>query len=496
MQTTTAPRATVGRSTSPGRPRGRRGSAAPVPLVPRLTGALLALLALALLARPAQVRAASAPGNGLALTPYMGWNSTYGSTPLYEQIVLHVADTMVARGLRDAGYRYLWLDATWWDGVRDADGAMVAPPRQWPHGLRYLTDYIHDKGLLAGIYTDAGADGCGGSSQGSGPAAPGGVDHYQQDADSFAAWGFDAVKVDFCGGSIGGLDPRTQFTAFGVALAHNSSHRQLLYNICNPFTPAQGETPLQDSAYWSYTFAPTIANSWRTEFDLGLPDRTPLVTWDDMLRNAISDAAHPEVAGPGHWNDPDYLVPELGMTASEDQTQATLWAMLAAPFMIGSDIRTLSDASIAMLTNRELIALDQDAAGSQGIKLSDTYGEQVWLRSLADPASRAVALLNTSASARAIGVRWQDLGLSGPLRVRDLWSHRDLGVVPSGYAVTLPAHAAALLLVRGAPTTTAAPTGTPSGSSSVSTQSPLPSVSQSPAAGAAADLPTEQRRAR
>ena len=464
----------------------RRGSLAVAPPALRLVGALLTLMTLACLLRPARVRAA----NGLALTPYMGWNSTYGKTPLYEQVVLHVADTLVARGLRDAGYRYLWLDATWWDGARDADGVMIAPPRQWPHGLRYLTNYIHSKGLLAGIYTDAGADGCGGAGQGSGPAVPGGPDHYQQDADAFAAWGFDAVKVDFCGGSIAGLDPRTQFTAFGAALAHNSSHRPLLYNICNPFTPAQGDTPLQDSAYWSYTFAPAIANSWRTEFDLGLPDRTPLVTWDDMLRNANSDAAHPEVAGPGHWNDPDYLVPELGMTPTEDQTQATLWAMLAAPLMIGSDVRTLSDASIAMLTNRELIALDQDAAGAQGIRLSDTNGAQIWLRSLADPSARAVALLNTTGSARAIEVRWQDIGLDGPLRVRDLWAHRDLGVTPSAYAVTLPAHAAALLIVHGGPA------GVPSASPSVSAQSPAPSGSQAPTGSESVDVPAQQRRAR
>src|SRR5262249_11390313 len=141
--------------------------------------------------------AAQALANGLALTPYMGWNSYYGQTPLYEEIVLSVADTIVARGLYDAGYQYVWLDTTWWDGVRDDTGNIVAPVRQWPHGMRFLTDYIHARGLRAGIYTDAGANGCAGDNQGSGPSKPGGKDHYQQDADQFAAWGFDAVKIDY-----------------------------------------------------------------------------------------------------------------------------------------------------------------------------------------------------------------------------------------------------------------------------------------------------------
>ena len=410
---------------------------------------------LALLFCGMALRASTAPSralaldNGLALTPYMGWNSYYGRTLLTEANVFAVTDAMASRGLRAAGYQYVWLDAGWWDGTRDDDGNIVAPADRWPHGLHYVTDYIHAHGLKAGIYTDAGADGCGGPGQGSGPDAPGDPDHYQQDADTFAAWGFDAVKADFCSGRAEGLDPETQFTAFGWALAHNSSGRELLYNICNPFTPATDDTPVDRSAYMSYSFAPAVANSWRTEFDIGLPGDDPQTSWDDLLRNLMGDAAHPEAAGPGHWNDPDYLVPETGMTPTEDQTQVTMWAMLAAPLMIGSDVRNLSDVSIAILTNREVIAVDQDPLGQQGVEVADDNGLQVWARDLATPGTRAVALLNTTDDDQTISVDWQELVLDGPAGVRDLWQHADLGTFADGYSATVPSHGAVLLLVRG-----------------------------------------------
>jgi alpha-galactosidase len=393
--------------------------------------------------------AARALDNGLALTPYMGWNSYYGRTPLTEGTIINVANTMVSRGLRAAGYQYVWLDVTWWDGGRNPRGDIVPPAWQWPHGLRYLTDYVHNLGLKIGIYTDAGADGCGGPRQGSGPAYPGGPNHYQQDANQFAAWGFDAVKIDFCGGHAAGLDPQTQFTAFSTALQRNASRRPLLINIVNPFSAANGNPPLQQSAAWSYTFGPGDGNSWRTETDIGYLKRSQPVQWADLLRNLMADAAHPEAAGPGHWNDPDYLVPESGLTPTEDQTQLTMWAMLAAPLMIGSDVRTLSDASIALLTNPEVIAVDQDRLGQQGVEVAASGGLEVWARNLAVPGMQAVALLNTTGSDQTIPVTWQLLGLQGPASVRDLWAHADLGTFDDGYSATVPSHGAALLLVRG-----------------------------------------------
>ncbi len=451
-----------GRSAAPGRCAGT-AQRVRLPLLVLLAG--LALCAGVVGRAP---RGAAALDNGLALTPYMGWNSYYGDTPLYEEPVLHVADTIVARGLLAAGYQYVWLDVGWWDGGRDAQGGIVPPPRQWPHGMRFLTDYIHAKGLRAGIYTDAGADGCGGDKQGSGPSKPGGGDFYQQDADQFAVWGFDAVKIDFCGGLSAGLDPETQYARFANALSNNAAHRPMLINLCDPFSPNNGDPPLEQSGYWTYTFARTIANSWRTETDLGLLHHDRVLKWSDMLRNLTADAAHPEAAGPGHWNDPDYLAPELGMTAVEDQTQFTMWAMLAAPLIIGNDVRHLSDRAVALLTDPEVIAVDQDPLGKQGVRVLDSYGVEVWTRPLATPGSRAVALLNLRSFTEPVSVSWHDLGIAGAASVRDLWAHADRGSFDSGYTLSVPSHGAALLIV-----TDQAPPSAPA--------VPLPTVTPVPA---------------
>lgn len=179
---------------------------------------LLAALAVVLgagtaVAAPIASPPAYALDNGLARTPYLGWNTYYGvGDDFDEQTIESVADAIVDRGLRDAGYRYVWIDGGWWSGTRGADGAITVDPAQWPHGMRAVADYIHGKGLLAGIYTDAGRGGCGGADQGS-------YGHYQQDVDTFAAWGFDAVKVDFCGGTQLGLDPRTAIVGSDARLS-------------------------------------------------------------------------------------------------------------------------------------------------------------------------------------------------------------------------------------------------------------------------------------
>ncbi len=212
---------------------------------------------------PGSVGARAASGKGkpnpsprLAPTPYMGWNTYYGLGLKYDEAsIVGVVDAIVRRGLNRAGYRYVWLDAGWWSGPRDSQGAIMVDPRQWPHGMKWLADYIHARGLRAGIYTDAGPDGCGrgGASQG------GSFGHYGKDAEQFAAWGYDAVKVDYCGGQKLGVDPARPYRAFARALSRNSSHRQLLLNVCNSRHDRFGYR-------YSYVFAPRIATSWRYPF--------------------------------------------------------------------------------------------------------------------------------------------------------------------------------------------------------------------------------------
>jgi alpha-galactosidase len=354
-----------------------------------------------------------------AAVPYMGWNTYYGVGGIFDQrTILSVARALLDRGLARAGYRIVWLDFGWASGKRDADGQLVVDPRQWPHGLRWLTDWLHRHGLLAGIYTDAGRSGCHGQGVGS-------YGHYQQDADSFATWGFDAVKVDFCGAGQEGFDPRPLYTQFARALAHNSSHRHLLLNVCNFWVPGQinGTRPsYANSAYASYRWAPQIAQSWRTDTDIGFHHD---IQWVNVLRNLDHDAAQPTAAGPGHWNDPDYLGPELGMTGAQARAQFSMWAIVAAPLILGSDPRALSPSTIAMLENREVIAVDQDPMGVQGTVVAQEGDGQVWSKPLAGGAA-AVALLNRGSVPLRMTTTASTVGLASAASytVRDLWAHR------------------------------------------------------------------------
>jgi alpha-galactosidase len=371
---------------------------------------------------------------GEARKPYMGWNSYYGLGLRYDEgTIVSVTDAIVARGLPAVGYRYVWLDAGWWSGPRDATGAIVVDARQWPHGMKWLADYIHAKGLLAGIYTDAGPDGCGraGNLQG------GSFGHYHQDANQFAAWGYDAVKVDYCGARTLGVDPARPYRAFAHALRYNASHRAILLNVCNSRHNRFGYR-------YSHRFAPTIAASWRTGADLGVPQAVP---FSGVLRNLDDNAAHPEAAGPGHWNDPDYLVPELGLSDVEAQTQFTMWVMMAAPLVLGTDVRTMSESAQRVVTNPRAIAIDRDRAGVQGTRIARHGAREVWAKPLAN-GDRAVALLNRGYGLRRISTSAKALGLAPARRYRvlDIWTgHR---AVTSGRIVgTVFTHGAVLLRV-------------------------------------------------
>jgi alpha-galactosidase len=345
-------------------------------------------------------RATVSVDSGLARTPYMGFSTYFPFWAKYnENTIVSQADAMVGRGLRDAGYSYVWIDAGWWFGSRDAHGTITVPRSRWPHGMRWLTDYIHARGLRAGIYTDAGRNGCGGPHRGS-------YGHYQKDANLFARWGFDALKVDFCGGLQMGLTPRLAYGDFSQALRHNSSGRPILLSTCDPFPP----------------FGPTIGNSWRTHSDIGVPGS---VSFTSMLGNLNANAAHPGAAGPGHWNDPDYLVPEQGMSTSEFRAQFTMWSELAAPLMLGTDLATMSAMTATIVTNPEVIAIDQDPAGVQGMRIAQQEAAEIWARPLAN-GDTAVAILNPSDQPVSVTTAATALGLpASPMyHVRDVWAHQ------------------------------------------------------------------------
>lgn len=394
-----------------------------------VSGLATLLVALAIPVSSAKATLAPTP------VPYMGWNTYYGVGGVFnEATVKSVAESLISSGLAQAGYKIVWLDFGWATGARDSNGNLIVDSTQWPDGMSGLTSWLHAQGLLAGIYTDAGTSGCGGQGVGS-------YGHYQQDVDQFANWGFDAIKLDFCGAGQKWLDqapndPRTLYGEFSQAVA--SAPRAMILNVCNFWTPGQinGTAPsYADSSWDSFSWAPAVAQSWRTDTDIGYKGD---IQFQSVLRNLDRDSTpYPSIqaaAGPpgssgigwGHWNDPDYLGPELGMTSTQAQSQFSMWAMVAAPLILGSDPRSLSSTSINMLENPRVIAVDQDSLGAQGWLVSqNSAGQQVWVKPLAGGA-RAVALFNRGSSPQQITSSARAVGLTTASRytLLNVWTNQ------------------------------------------------------------------------
>ena len=377
------------------------------------------LLLLALLVFGVSAVPSTAPlDNGLARTPPMGWNSwNHFGCNVSAQQIRETADAMAASGMRDAGYRYIVIDDCW-QVARDAQGRLVADSARFPDGIRPLADYVHAQGLKFGIYTDAGRKTCQGR--------PGTYGHEVEDARTFAAWGVDYVKEDWCYAD--SLDAPVQYAKFRDAL--RAAGRPVVFSICEwgSFSP------------WEW--GPATGHLWRTTTDIE-------DTWTSMLDNLDISAQHAAAARPGAWNDPDMLeVGNGGMTDAEYRAHFSLWAIVAAPLMAGNDLRTMTPATRDILTNREVIAVDQDSLGVQGtIVQEDPPEHQVWLKPLRD-GSRAVVLLNRSTAPDSITASWWRLRLpTGPALVRDLWAHADLGPFTGKFTALVPPHGAVMVRI-------------------------------------------------
>jgi alpha-galactosidase len=365
--------------------------------------------------------AVSAHATGLAATPYMGWNPFYANEGYGNEATMEaVANSLISTGLQAAGYRIFWLDYGWWSNTasRDSTGQLTVDPTQWPDGMSGFTTWLHQHGFEAGIYTDAGSSGCNGKGVGS-------FGHYQQDADTFVNWGFDAVKVDFCGaGKVlepEGYTPGELYTEFSQAVAG-----RMILNVCNFWTPGQignGLPTEQWSSWDNYQWAPAVSQSWRTDTDVG---SWTGVAFTSVLRNLDQDAtpqAEVQAAGPGHWNDPDYLTPAF-LTSTQAQSEFSMWAMVAAPLILGSDPRNLGQSTIAMLENPRVVAIDQDSLGAQGYLLSQSGSGQVWVKPLAN-GDRAVALFNTGSTTIKIATTARAVGLphTSSYKLWNLWTN-------------------------------------------------------------------------
>ena len=423
-----------------------------ISLVMALTAPLAAGGTPAFAAPAASPSSLPASSSAAGLLPYMGWNTYYGlgGAPT-EAGVKSVTDDLVSSGLRDAGYRIVWIDGNWAAPTpRNTAGELVADPARFPSGLAALVRYIHARGMQAGIYTDAGpyiAGQCGLASYG----------HYRTDVNQFARWGFDALKADWLCGRASGMDPETTYRQLAAAV--QASPRPMMLNICNPVSSDWGGGPYPPEALstWSYTYAPQIAASWRTYTDVGIGDPEPQWEYAWVLRNMDVNAYHPAATSPGHFNDPDYLLPMrplpgggTELTFDESKTQLGMWAMMASPLIIGSDPRTLPADMIGALKNPEIIAVDRDPLVRQGVKVADTSPTtQVWSKTLAGSGQRAVALLNRGDTAASITVDYASVALGGTVRVRDLWTRTNVSGGATSYTATVPAHGVAMLRLSG-----------------------------------------------
>jgi hypothetical protein len=372
----------------------------------------------------------------------MGWASwnTFAAKIDYS-VIKAQADALVSSGMKDAGYTYVNIDEGWWQGTRDSGGNITVDTAEWPGGMRAIADYLHGKGLKAGIYTDAGRDGCGYYYPTGRPAAPGSGSegHYRQDMAQFQRWGFDFVKVDWCGGDAEGLDPESTYRAISEAnrAATVQTGQALVLSICN-----WGK---KNPWNWGAGMAPM----WRTSTDIIYYGQQ--ATLGQALTN-FDQAQHPVSQHTGYVNDPDMLTVGMpGLAAAAARTEMSMWAVSGAPLLAGNNLVTMDTTTAAILKNREVIAVDQDPRGLQGVRVAeDQPGLQVYGKVLAGSGKRAVLLMNRTSSAATITARWRDLGLTAaPARVRDLWAARNVGGPPNGYSVSVPANDSVLLTVSG-----------------------------------------------
>ncbi|MEV4822699.1 lectin [Micromonospora sp. NPDC049274] len=394
---------------------------------------------------------AQALENGLARTPQMGWNdwNSFGCN-VNESLIRQTADTLVSSGMAAAGYRYVNIDDCWSTKQRNGSGDLVADPQKFPSGMKALADYVHGKGLKLGIYSSAGTLTCAGY--------PASINYEQRDANLWASWGIDYLKYDNCGDHLG-RSAQQRYTAMRDALA--ATNRPILYSLCS-----WG----QDSVW---TWGAGVGNSWRTTGDIG-------GNWNSIMGILDQQVGKESYARPGAWNDPDMLEVGNGPTDTESRAHFSLWALLNAPLLAGNDIRTMSAATRTILTNTDVIAVNQDWGGQQGRKISDSGDLEVWRKPMST-GGVATVLLNRGSGTTTMSTTASALGLgsAGSYTVRDLWSHTT-STSTGTISASVPAHGAAMFLVTGGgtpPPTTAPPTTPPPSTPPPSTTSTIRSTS-------------------
>ena len=369
---------------------------------------------------------------GLAETPPLGWNSwnTF-ATDINEELVKGIADKFIELGLKDAGYEYIVLDDGWMAKERDANGNLVADPIKFPNGMKALADYIHLKGLKFGIYNCAGSKTCGGY--------PGSRGFEYQDARLYASWDVDYLKYDWC--NTEKLNAEGAYITMRDAL--KKAGRPIVFSICE----------WGDNEPWKW--GEDVGHAWRVTGDIincwdceiGHGSWSSRGVWKIInLRKEIR-----KFAGPGHWNDFDMMEVGNGMTNAEDRSHFAMWSMLTSPLIMGNDLRTASKETIKILTNKEVIAVNQDKLGIQGFRFSNENNFEIWLKPLENDAW-AMTFINMSNETRNINFNWLKHGFGDDLNgkwvdlkkqkfnIRDRFHHNSLGDTSTNLKAEIGSH--------------------------------------------------------
>ncbi len=361
----------------------------------------------------------------------MGWNSwNHFAEKVTDADVRAAADALVTSGMRDAGYVYVNIDDTW-EGKRDEHGN-IQTNAKFPD-MKALADYVHGKGLKLGIYSSPGPYTC--------AHFAGSYRHEKQDARTYAAWGIDYLKYDMC--SYGSMMDKK----YGKPSAANAAKRlaadQAVYRKMHKALAATGRPIVLSMCQYGWddvwTWGPSVGgNLWRTTGDIN-------DTYARMAEIGFNQAGLGSYAGPGHWNDPDMLeVGNGGMTDDEYRTHMSLWALLAAPLLAGNDLSKMTPATLGVLTNRDVIAIDQDALGRQGVRLSQVGTEEIWTKPLSGGAT-AIGLFNRSPEPRQITLTLAAAGLGANATLHDIWANADVPVASNSYTASVPGHGVVLL---------------------------------------------------
>lgn len=369
--------------------------------------------------------------DSLAQTPPMGWNSwNKFACNVSEDLIKSVADAIASKGMKEAGYQYVVIDDCW-QVSRDENGFIVADPQRFPSGMKALADYVHSKGLKFGLYSDAGTKTCAGR--------PGSQGHEFQDALQYSRWGVDYLKYDWC--NTGTRNAEEAYSTMSNALL--ATGRPIVFSMCEWGTAKP------------WLWGKGIGNLWRTTGDIS--DKwTSKKKWPDggCCEYGMVDILDLQVgleafAGPGHWNDPDMMeVGNGGMTIPEYRAHFSFWALLAAPLIAGNDVRSMSPEIKEILTNAEVIAVNQDRLGREGHRIQKNGDLEVWSKTLSD-GSRAVILFNRGASESEVSVSWEQIGYPNHIsaKVRDLWTHKDLGPFNGAYSAKVASHSVVMVKV-------------------------------------------------